>query len=242
MTTLNDKLAQLAKAMADGDESVCAQSFEKFCQENFQDLPLPGENKMFDQAMWTASQYSTLSKGDQAIVKKVTGNMLEAIDPVKVKLAETVSSVAKAGEKSVFALRDLVGNARNSAATVWQDLLSAQQWNQMVPAGATRGVGAQLVSLGTFERTVDDVRIQVNLGWLVDDNNLRVLLQAKDSEENAIPEVEVRITENERGVVFSRMTNQDGAMVAPAVKVGPGQYQIQVFWADQVVETPFFRI
>lgn len=242
MTTLNDKLAQLAKAMADGDESVSAQSFEKFCQENFQDLPLPGENKMFDQAMWTASQYATLSKGDQAIVKKVTGKMLEAIDPVKVKIAETVSSVAKAGEKSVFALRDLVGNARNAAADVWQDLLAGQQWNQMVPAGATRGVGAQLVSLGTFERTVDDVRIQVNLGWLVDDNNLRVLLQAKDAEENAIPEVEVRITESDRGVVFSRMTNQDGAMVAPAVKVGPGQYQIQVFWADQIVETPFFRI
>jgi hypothetical protein len=242
MTTLNDKLTQLAKAMANEDESACAQSFEKFCQENFQELPLPGENKLFDQAMWNASQFAPLSKGDQAIVKKVTGNMLEAINPVSVGVANAVATAAAASEKSVFVLRELVGQARDSAASLWQDMLSAQQWQQMVPAGATRGVGAQLVSLGTFERTVDDVRIQVNLGWLIDDNNLRVLLQAKDNEDNAIPQVEVRITENERGVVFSRMTNQDGAMVAPAVKVGPGQYQIQVFWSDKVVETPFFRI
>ncbi len=238
MTTLNDKLAQLTKAMANGDESSCALSFEKFCQENFQELPLPGENKLFDQAMWTASQFMPLTKKDEAIVKRVTGNMLEAISPVTVAVAQATAAT----EKSVFALRDLVGQARESAAAVWQDMLSAQQWQQMVPAGATRGVGAQLVSMGTFERTVDDVRIQVNLGWLIDENNLRVLLQAKDAEENAIPEVEVRISEHDRGVVFSRMTNQDGAMVAPAVKVGPGQYQIQVFWADKVVETPFFRI
>jgi len=238
MTTLNDKLAQLTKAMANGDESACAQSFEKFCQENFQELPLPGENKLFDQAMWSASKFMPLTKKDEAIVKRVTGNMLEAISPVTVAVAQA----AAAAEKQVFALRDLVGQAREQAALAWQDLLAAQQWQQMIPAGATRGVGAQLVSMGTFERTVDDVRIQVNLGWLIDDNNLRVLLQAKDADENAIPEVEVRISEQDRGVVFSRMTNQDGAMVAPAVKVGPGQYQIQVFWSDKVVETPFFRI
>jgi len=224
--------------MANGDESACAQSFEKFCQENFQELPLPGENKLFDQAMWSASKFMPLTKKDEAIVKRVTGNMLEAISPVTVAVAQA----AAAAEKQVFALRDLVGQAREQAALAWQDLLAAQQWQQMIPAGATRGVGAQLVSMGTFERTVDDVRIQVNLGWLIDDNNLRVLLQAKDADENAIPEVEVRISEQDRGVVFSRMTNQDGAMVAPAVKVGPGQYQIQVFWSDKVVETPFFRI
>ncbi len=238
MTTLNDKLAQLTKAMANGDESACALSFEKFCQENFQELPLPGENKLFDQAMWTASQFMPLTKKDEAIVKRVTGNMLEAISPVTVAVAQATAAT----EKSVFALRDLVGQARESAAAVWQDMLSAQQWQQMVPAGATRGVGAQLVSMGTFERTIDDVRIQVNLGWLIDENNLRVLLQAKDKDENAIPEVEVRINEQDRGVVFSRMTNQDGAMVAPSVKVGPGQYQIQVYWSDKVIETPFFRI
>lgn len=242
MSTLNEKLAELTKAMAESNEGECARSFEKFCQENFQDLPLPGENKLFDQAMWQASQFTALSASDQAIVTRVTERMIGQLSPVATAVSQAAGRVAAATEKSVFVLKDLLGQARDTAATAWQEMLMAQQWQQMVPAGATRGVGAQLVSLGTFERAVDDVRIQVNLGWLVDDNNLRVLLQAKDVEENAIPEVELRITESERGVVFSRKTNRDGAMVAPAVNVGPGQYQIQVFWADQVVETPFFRV
>ena len=80
------------------------------------------------------------------------------------------------------------------------------------------------------------------MGWLVDDDNLRLLLQAKDKDQNAIPEVEIKIFESDRGVVFARKTNQDGAMVAPSVKVGPGQYQIQVFYDDKVLETPFFRV
>lgn len=242
MSTLNEKLAELTKAMAESNEGECARSFEKFCQENFQDLPLPGENKLFDQAMWQASQFTALSASDQAIVTRVTERMIGQLSPVATAVSQAAGRVAAATEKSVFVLKDLLGQARDTAATAWQEMLMAQQWQQMVPAGATRGVGAQLVSLGTFERAVDDVRIQVNLGWLVDDNNLCVLLQAKDVEENAIPEVELRITESERGVVFSRKTNRDGAMVAPAVNVGPGQYQIQVFWADQVVETPFFRV
>jgi hypothetical protein len=52
----------------------------------------------------------------------------------------------------------------------------------------------------------------------------------------------MRITECERGVVFSRKTNQDGSVVAPQVQVGPGQYQIQVIFMDKTVETPFFKI
>ncbi|HNM50720.1 MAG TPA: carboxypeptidase-like regulatory domain-containing protein, partial [Candidatus Obscuribacter sp.] len=102
--------------------------------------------------------------------------------------------------------------------------------------------GSQLVSLGTFEKVEGDVRIQVNLGWMVDQNNLRLLLQAKDSEDNAIADVEVRVTESDKGLIYSSKTNQDGAVVAPAVKINPGQYQIQVFWSDKVVETPFFRV
>ena len=112
----------------------------------------------------------------------------------------------------------------------------------MVPAGALRGVGTQLVSLGTFQKEIDDATVQVNLGWLVDKDQLRVLLQAKDKDENALADVEVRVTEIERGVVFSRKTNEDGSVVAPSVQCGPGQYQIQVIWLDKVVETPFFRI
>lgn len=72
MSTLNEKLAELTKAMAESNEGECARSFEKFCQENFQDLPLPGENKLFDQAMWQASQFTALSASDQAIVTRVT--------------------------------------------------------------------------------------------------------------------------------------------------------------------------
>jgi hypothetical protein len=96
--------------------------------------------------------------------------------------------------------------------------------------------------LGTFQKSVDDANFQINLGWHVDTDQLRVLMQAKDSAENAIANVEMRILESERGVVFSRKTNEDGSVVAPSVKVGPGKYQIQVIWLDKVVETPFFRI
>lgn len=242
MSTLNEKLAQLTKAMAESNDIECAKSFETFCRDNFQDLPLPGESKAFDQAMWQASQFTTLSAGDQAIVTRVVDRMVGKLSPAAATVAAVDKAVEVATDKAVFVLKDLLGQAREGAAQVWQEMLSACAWQQMVPAGATRGVGAQLVSLGSFEQSLDDVKIQVNLGWLVDDNNLRVLLQAKDTEENAIPEVELRITESERGVVFSRKTNRDGAMVAPAVPVGPGQYQIQVFWTDKVVETPFFRI
>lgn len=226
MTTLNDKLKQV---LAIKDESEAARSFEKFCQENFNDLPLPGENSMFDRAMWTASQFLSLSKADEEVVKRVT-----------TKLETRYKEEAK--EEIVFHLKDLLGQARDTAIGTWQDMLGAMSWQQMVPAGATRGVGTQLVSLGTFEKQEGDVKIQVNLGWMVDQNNLRLLLQAKDTSENAISDVEVRVTESDRGIVYSSKTNEDGAVVAPAVKITPGQYQIQVYWDDKVVASPFFRV
>lgn len=226
MTTLNDKLKQV---LAIKDESEAARSFEKFCQENFHDLPLPGENSMFDRAMWTASQFLSLSKADEEVVKRVT-----------TKLETRYKEEAR--EEIVFHLKDLLGQARDTAIGTWQDMLGSMSWQQMVPAGATRGVGTQLVSLGTFERQEGDVKIQVNLGWMVDQNNLRLLLQAKDTSENAISDVEVRVTESDRGVVYSSKTNEDGAVVAPAVKITPGQYQIQVYWDDKVVASPFFRV
>jgi hypothetical protein len=237
MTTLNEKLA---KVMAIKNETELVRSLEEFCRSHFEDLPLPGESKLFDQAMWNACQFAPLTLGDQAIVKRVTERLITST--IAEKAANIVSAANQATDKAVFHLKDLIGQARETAVATWQDMLAVGQWQQMVPAGATRGVGAQLVSLGTFERHEDNVRIQMNLGWLVDDNNLRLLLQAKDEEDNAISDVEVRIMETDRGMVFSRKTNEDGAMVAPSVKVGPGQYQIQVFFTDKVVETPFFRI
>lgn len=225
MNTLNEKLD---KVLSISDEKKCAESFEKFCAENFNDLPLPGENTKFDGAMWAASQFRALSKTDEAIIKRVTDKLLgEQVDVVK---------------EVVVKLRDMVGSTKEAAINTWQDMLAAMAWQQMVPAGALRGVGAQLVGLGTFQKTIDDANIQINLGWHVDTDQLRILLQAKDSDENALPNVEMRINEVDRGVVFSRKTNEDGSVVAPSVKVGPGQYQIQVFFDDKVVETPFFRI
>lgn len=225
MNTLKQKLATV---LAISDERECAESFEKFCTENFNELPLPGEDNLFDKAMWAASKFTTLSKSDEAIVKRVTDKLIgQQVDVAK---------------ETVLKLKDLVGATKEAAINTWQDMLAAMSWQQMVPAGALRGVGTQLVSLGTFQKQVEDANIQVNLGWLVDKDQLRILVQAKDDSDNAIKDVEMRITEAERGVVFSRKTNQDGSVVAPSVQVGPGQYQIQVIYIDKVVETPFFRI
>ncbi len=225
MTTLNDKLAKIIDM---ADEQECAHAFQAFCRQYEEELPLPGENPLFDKAMWQASSFMKLSDNDESILRKVTSKL--------------IGETRTATEKTVVALKDLIGSSREAAINTWQDTLAAMQWNQMVPAGATRGVGSQMISLGTFEKQVEDTKIQINLGWLVDKDQLRILLQAKDTDENAREDVEIRVNESERGTVFTRKTNQDGSMVAPSIPVGPGEYQIQVLWTDQVVETPFFRI
>jgi hypothetical protein len=225
MTTLNDKLATVMKIE---DERECSSAFESFCRENFDSLPLPGENKQFDRAMWNASSFMKLSASDEKIVNRVTERM--------------IGNTATATSKAVLKVKDLVGSTRDAAIATWQDLLTGMQWNSMVPAGAMRGIGSQLVSLGSFEKQTEETKIQVNLGWLVDKDQLRLLLNAKDTADNGMPDVEVRILESERGVVFTRKTNLDGAVVAPQINVGPGEYQIQVAWLDKVIETPFFRI
>lgn len=225
---MNNAKNKLAKIADKGDELACAEAFAKFLGENAEQMPLPGENKQFDKAMWAASQHMPLSAKDESILKRVTAKLLgEEVD------------VAQA---AVLKLKDLVGSTKEAAIATWQDMLAAMSWQQMVPAGALRGVGTQLVSLGTFQRQIDNANIQVNLGWMVDKDQLRILVQAKDDTQTAIADVEMRINESERGVVFSRKTNQDGAVVAPSVPVGPGQYQIQVIFMDKVIETPFFKI
>ncbi|HEY9786136.1 MAG TPA: carboxypeptidase-like regulatory domain-containing protein [Candidatus Obscuribacterales bacterium] len=232
MNILSEKLA---KILSTSDERESVRLFEEFCLENFNELPLPGENSLFDKAVWAASKFMALSKKDEEILRRVTDRLLQ-------ERAQLVKPVSDAAQSCVLKLKDLVGATKESAIAAWQDMLAAMSWQQMVPAGALRGVGTQLVSLGTFQKQIDDATVQVNLGWLVDKDQLRVLLQAKDSMHNALPNVEVRITEAERGIVFSRKTNEDGSVVAPSVQVGPGQYQIQVIWLDTVVETPFFKI
>jgi hypothetical protein len=222
--TLNQKLA---KILAMKNETELAESFERFCVDNASSMPLPGENAQFDKAMWTAARFSKLSKSDQAILNAVTANLLD-------KAAEPSAAVLK--------LKEMVGSTKQAAIDTWQDLLSAMSWQQLVPAGALRGVGTQMVSLGTIQRVVDDVTIQVNLGWHVDQDQLRVLMQAKGREQEAIQDVEIRITESAGAVVFARNTNEDGTVVAPSVPVKPGDYKIQVLWSDNVIETPFFRV
>lgn len=246
MTTLNEKLKKL---LSIEDETLLARSFEVFCRENFQELPLPGENRQFDEAIWAASQFLPLSAGDRKIAEKVTNRLIEQLKSVEVHSTQAGSSEAgnvtlkpSLLKETVFAIKDLVSQSKEAAIETWQNLLTCYSWQQMEPAGATRGLSSRLVSLGTFGQTVNEIKIQVNLGWLVDENNLRLLLQAKDQEENAVANVEVKLFEQERGEIFSRKTNQDGAMVAPSVRVEPGQYQIQVFMADKIMETPFFKI
>ncbi len=225
MKSLKD---ELAKVLSAADDEACARAFVKFCQSNGDRLPLPGQDAEFDLAMWEASQYLPLASHDESMVARVTGRML----------GEQVDVVAAACVR----LKDLLGNAKEAAVESWQEMLAGLSWQQMVPAGALRGVGGQMVSLGTFHRQLADANIQVNLGWLVDDDHLRVLLQARGSDEKALPDVELRLTESKAGVVFSRKTNQDGAVVAPNIQVGPGEYKIQVLWSEQVAETPVFVI
>ena len=224
--TLNQQLAQL---LAVGDEAECAKSFESFLRDNASDMPNPGENKQLDKALWTSSKFSKLSKSDDRILSRVTSRMLE-------QLAATETNAA------VLQLKELVGSTKQAAIDTWQDLLAAMSWQQMVPAGAMRGASTQMVSIGTIQRVVDDVTIQVNLGWHVDQDHLRLLVQAKGKEQEAMKDVEIRVTESEAGIVFSRSTNEDGAVVAPNVAIKPGQYKIQVLWSDNVIETPFFRV
>ncbi|HEY9788838.1 MAG TPA: hypothetical protein V6D22_00470 [Candidatus Obscuribacterales bacterium] len=226
MKSLKDELAKVLNAK---DEAAAAEAFQKFCAKHGTALPLPGEDRQFDKAMWAAAEYAKLSKKDEGILRRVTGKLL----------GEQQADVVGA---AVLKLKDLVGQSKEAAIGTWQDMLSAMAWQQMVPAGALRGVGTQMVSLGTFAKTVDDADVQVNIGWMVDKDQLRVLLQAKDSSDEALPDVELRIKEAGGKVVYSRMTNEDGAVVAPNVQVGPGRYRIEVVRNDKVAETPYFEV
>jgi len=222
--TLNQQLAQV---LAKSDEAECAKSFEVFCQEQASKMPLPGENKDFDKAMWTASQYMSLSKGDERLLNRLTTKLLDQI--------------AEPGEVEIK-LRDLIGSTKQAALQTWQELLASMSWQQMVPAVAMRGTSTQMVSLGTVQRVVDDMTIQVNMGWHVEQEHLRLLVQTKGKEQAAVQDVEIRVTESQGDVVFSRRTNEDGTVVAPNVVIKSGQYKIQVLWLDNVIETPFFRV
>lgn len=217
---------ELKKILEGKDETAIAEGVKNFFQSHGESLPLPGEDTAFDRAMWMASEYIELTPQDEKILSRVTLKLLgEAADPVA---------------SAALKLRDLIGAGREAAVTTWQDMLGAMAWQQMVPAGALRGVGTRMVSLGTFQQDLSGASIQVNLGWMVDQDQFRILLNAKDQKGDAIPDVELRVKEQDRGVVFSKKTNQDGTVVAPTVKVGPGSYQIEILVGDKVAQTPYF--
>lgn len=217
---------ELKKILEGNDEGAIAEGIRNFFQRHGDSLPLPGEDTALDRAMWVASEYVQLSEKDESILSKVTLRLLgEAADPVAT---------------TVLKLRDLVGTGRETAVRTWQEMLASMSWQQMVPAGALRGVGTRMVSLGTFQQDLSGANIQVNLGWMVDQDQFRILLNAKDNRGEAMPNVELRVKEQEKGVVFTRKTNQDGSVVAPAVKVGPGSYLIEILVGDEVAQTPYF--
>lgn len=225
MVSLKEELEAI---LADKDQRSSALAFEEFLGKHADQLPYPGEDTNFDKAMWAASQFVSLTQADEEIVKRVTSRLIgDELDMVK---------------QVAVKLRDFVGSTKEAAVAAWQEMLLSMQWQQMVPAGALRGVGTQMVSLGTFQRQLVDANIQVNLGWLVDQDQLRLLLQATGKDEQGLPEVELRIKEAQKGVVFTRKTNRDGAVVAPSIKIEPGQYQIEISWLDQTIETPYFIV
>lgn len=219
---------ELAKILDSGNEDAIAEALQQFFSKYGDNLPLPGEDTAFDRTMWAASQYIRLSSKDEQILSRVTLKLLGE------------RSEQGAADSAILRLRDLVGAGREAAVQTWQDMLAAMAWQQLVPAGALRGVSSRMVSLGTFQQDLDGSNIQVNLGWAVDEDQFRILLNAKDSSGLAMPNVELRVREQSAGVVYSRTTNQDGAIVAPSIKVGPGSYQIEVLVGDKVAHTPFF--
>ncbi len=217
---------ELKKILEGNDEVSIAHDVQSFFQRHGDNLPLPGEDTSFDRAMWKASQFIELSPKDESILSRITLRLLgEASDPVA---------------STVLKLRDLVGAGRDAAVSTWQDMLATMAWQQMVPAGALRGVGSRMISLGTFQQELDGANLQVNLGWMVDQDQFRILLNAKDQAGAAMPDVELRVKEQSGDVVFTRKTNQDGTVVAPNVKVGPGYYQIEILVGDKIAQTPYF--
>lgn len=216
---------ELKKILEAKDEDAIVEGVRHFFHKYGDNLPLPGEDSAFDRVMWAASEYIQLSPTDESMLSRVT-----------MKLLAEHPDMATA---TMLKLRDLVGAGREAAVSTWQDMLCSMQWQQMVPAGALRGVGTRMVSLGSFQQDLGSTNVQVNLGWLVDQDQFRILLNAKGESGDAVPDVELRVRESDRGVVFSRKTNQDGYL-APTVKVGPGTYQIEILVGDKTAQTPFF--
>lgn len=210
------------------EETACVEALADFCQRHGDKLPLPGENNQFDELMWKVSEHIQLGKEDKAVVKRVTEKLL--------------SGLQQSGVDIGLKFRELIGAGKDLALSAWQEALYSLSWQQLQPVAITRSAGKQMVSLGTIERQLGDAHVELNLGWLVDDDSLRILMQATDEKSSGLQDLELRIKEMDRGVVFIEKTNSDGALVASRVEVGPGSYRIEIGWKDLVAVTPYFVI
>ncbi|MBX9770344.1 MAG: hypothetical protein K2X29_03180 [Candidatus Obscuribacterales bacterium] len=210
------------------EEDACVEALADFCQRHSDKLPLPGENSQFDDLMWKVSEYVQLGKEDKAVVKRVTERL--------------ISGLAQSGVDVALKFRELIGTGKEMALSVWQEALHSLSWQQLQPVAITRSAGKQIVSLGTIERQLGDAHVELNLGWLVDDDSLRILMQARDEKSSGLQDLELRVKEMNRGVVFIERTDSDGSLVASSVEVGPGSYRIEIGWKDLVAVTPYFVI
>ncbi len=209
---------ELFKIMALEDKESMTELLKQFLHKY--ELPLPGENSSLDKAMWAASQFTQLSTSDRNLLKQVTEKLMK--------------------QEVVFQLADLTSKTRQATLLLWQEMLAALSWHQLVPAGAMRGAG--MLSLGTYEQQLDDASIKLNLGWIANQSKIRLLLQAQDQKHTALPEVELKVQESASGMVFASKTNQDGTLVVPGLAVNPGKYQIEVAWKNKIAKTPYFEV
>ncbi|MBX9878411.1 MAG: hypothetical protein K2Y22_08120 [Candidatus Obscuribacterales bacterium] len=210
------------------EEDVCVKALADFCQRHSDKLPLPGENSQFDELMWKVSEHINLGKEDKATVKRVTERL--------------IAGLAQSGVDIALKFRELVGAGKEMALSAWQDALFSLSWQQLQPVAITRSAGKQMVSLGTIERQLGDAHVELNLGWLVEEDSLRILMQATDEKSSGLQDLELRVKEMDRGVVFIEKTDTDGSLVASRVEVGPGNYRIEIGWKDLVAVTPYFSI
>lgn len=195
------------------------------------DMLLPGQNKDFDLAYMEATKYLQLSPGDQSIVDRVTKRLLNS-----------EGAIQMATQKAVIKLSDLVSEARETAMAAWQEAVAGMQW-QMAPVPVTRSVSsADVISLGTMEKSVEKTRVKLNIGFHSHNDLLKIMVQVQDENRNPVAGVEVVLKEVERGIVLSIKTDEDGNVLNNAIKLDDGQYQVQVVCNDQIVETPIFKV
>jgi hypothetical protein len=216
---MNDLAQELKRLLESGDnEGLLA-----LLTRSEASLPLPGQDQLLDRAMWQASQFVELSAQDKASCQKVSQRLLS-------------------GFEQAISLKELAGQGKQAALSLWQDMLGALSWQALQPVEMLRSGGTQMLSLGTIEGSCADAKVQLNLGFNTANNNLKLLVLAKDESNAAVPGVECSLLNLDQGVVFLKQTNEDGSIVAPQIALSPGNYQIELSFSGSTVITPVFSV